>query len=134
MKTFFHKVQHASIHKNENLGAHRLFVRNITTAWVEAMKKVTTIINAWRACGLVPFNPDHFLPNQGPSCGPSLIKEVQRASLLPAPPPDPFDPASDSNDDDDPVDPPSASDENDDSDSPVRLSDAEWSPVWYVSQ
>ena len=39
-------------------------------------------------------------PNQGPSCGPSLIK----------------DPASDSNDDDDPVDPPSASDENDDSD------------------
>ena len=80
------------------------------------MKKVTTIINAWRTCGLVPFNPDHFLPNQGPSCGPSLIKEVQRASLLPAPPPDPFDPASDSDDNDDPVDPPSDSDDNDDSD------------------
>ena len=124
MKTFFHKVQHASIHKNDNLGAHRLFVRIITTAWDQilypAKKKLAHPLLGLEA----PLQP-----NQGPSCGPSLIKEVQRASLLPAPPPDPFDPASDSNDDDDPVDPPSASDENDDSDSPVRLSDAEWSPV-----
>ena len=222
VKTFFHKLQHASIRNNENLGAHRLFVRNVTTAWVEAMKKETTIMNAWRACGLVPFNPDHFLSNcpshrlrQPPaeppttpdpvptvptpppsasqeelsSLGPSASqcaavektsvgiqctgrainaamkddacnlrlggfctqqtfldeadkreaekKEVKpkkerqkkakrkvsaprrpaaRRKKEPAPPPDPFDPASDSDDNDDPVDPPSDSDDNDDSD------------------
>ena len=53
----------------------------------------------------------------------------------PAPPPDTFDPASDSDDNDDPFDPPSDSDENDDSDfvaddpfdrySGVRLSDVD---------
>ena len=37
-------------------------------------------------------------------------------TVTPAPPPDPFDPASDSDDNDDPVDPPSDSDDNDDSD------------------
>ena len=90
VKTFFHKLQHASIRKNENLGAHRLFVRNITTAWVEAMRK-DTILNAWRACGLVPFNPDHFLRNcpshrlrQPPAEPPTTLDPVP---TVPTPPP-----------------------------------------------
>ena len=43
-------------------------------------------------------------------------RPAARRKKEPAPPPDPFDPASDSDDNDDPVDPPSDSDENDDSD------------------
>ena len=42
-------------------------------------------------------------------------RPVARRKKEPAPPPDPFDPASDSDDNDDPVDPHSDSDENDDS-------------------
>ena len=62
-------------------------------------------------------------------------RPAARRKKEPAPPPDPFDPASDSDDNDDPVDPPSDSDENDDSDfvaddpfdrySGVRLSDVD---------
>ena len=60
LKTYFHKLQHASIQLNERLCAHTLFVRNVTTAWVKAMKK-ECITNAWRACGLVPFDPQYFV-------------------------------------------------------------------------
>mmetsp|Transcript_89278 Transcript_89278/g.154634 ORF Transcript_89278/g.154634 Transcript_89278/m.154634 type:complete len:124 (-) Transcript_89278:365-736(-) len=59
VKTYFHKLQHASIQMNERLCAHTLFVRNITIAWVQAMKK-ECILNAWSACGLVPFNPQYL--------------------------------------------------------------------------
>ena len=60
VKTYFHKLQHASIQMNARLCAYTLFVRNVTTAWVKAMKK-ECITNAWRACGLVPFDPQYFV-------------------------------------------------------------------------